>query len=95
MIQEEEKNWELCTTRFLAYRIAGSVCGELNFAIVDFDGIPQKGILDIFNYLTCSRDYAHVSNSQSVSHVFAALFHSKFATAFFWVCVFADAKISP
>ena len=71
--------------RDILYTVAGNVCGELNIAVCDFDGILQTFLLEIFNYLTFARVLVHVSNSQSVSHVFAALFHFKFATAFFWV----------
>ena len=75
------------------YYIAGNVCVEKFFAVCDFYGILQTFLPEIFNYLTIAR--VHESKSQSVSHVFAALFHFKFVTAFFWVCAFADVRISP
>ena len=45
------------------YRVAGNVCGELNFVVCDFDGIPQKFLPLIYNYLTFARVHAHMSNS--------------------------------
>ena len=39
----------------------------IKFCGCDFDGIPQKFIPLIFNYLTFSRVHAHMSSSQSVS----------------------------